>query len=100
MITDGRAKLAPAEEAEPGEAGQRGQAGIEGDRVVQDEALALAVLGDQGQAAGDRIVRRARPVAPTVDRHPDLDVPARVAAVDALQHLRPARAHEPGDADD
>jgi len=60
--------------------------------------LALAVLGDEEEPAVDpRADRLAVDSLPVEDDAPDRVVPF---AEQALQQLRPARTHQPVDADD
>ena len=68
------------------------------DRLVEQQALALALLGREADARVDRVAHRARPQRLAVDRHRAAGRLAR--AVDGLEDLRAARADEPGETDD
>ena len=80
-------------------AGEVGQGDVLGDRDVEQQAGALAVLGHQVDAALDRVARRLRspPAAPS--RH-DLAAERAVDAEDGPGELGAAGADQPGEAQD
>ena len=72
--------------------------GVVEDRLVEREALGLAVLGDEREPAADALAGAAHADGRAVERHGA--AVERVHAEDRLDELGAARALEPGQADD
>ena len=79
-------------------AAQAGQADIVAQAHLQDQALLLAVLGNQGQAGADGVDRVAQFHGLAVDADPSGQ--GRNDAEQSLEQLGAAGAHQAGDADD
>ena len=94
----GRALGRPVEEPGAGEPAEARHGDVLVDGLVEEEALALALLRRQPDARLDRGADGARSQTLAVDRH---GAGGRLAgAVHRLQDLRTPRAHESGQADD
>ena len=93
-----RALRAAVEEADPGEPAQRRDRDVAVDRLVEQQPLALALLGAQPDAGRDRGGHRAAAQLLAVDGDGAGGGPA--GAVDGLEDLGAAGADQPGEADD
>ena len=78
--------------------GELGDRHVEGERLQQQQAVGLAVLGEQADAEGDGVSGLADPCR--LAEHGDLAVVDRVGAEDRPQHLGATGAGEAGDGED
>ena len=99
IISSTTRALAPrVEHAQPREQGQRGQQDVVAHAERRDDALGLAVLGDEPMPGAHGVARRADAAAAAV--HGDRAGLGAVGAEDRARQLGAARAEQPGQAHD
>ena len=98
LLAGGGPLGAAGEEAAAGEPAEAGDADVAVDGVVEQQSLALALLGGQADAGGHR--GADVPVPQPLAGQPDGAGGRLPGAVDGLEDLRAAGADQPGEPDD
>ena len=94
----GDAALAAGEREEPARLGRTGQGNVRWCREVGEDALGLALLGDEADATGNGSPGRSDPHRGAVEQNSSLV--ERIGAENCSGDLCPSSASQPGQPDD